>query len=63
MGVFKPGALLACSIHTDIWQAKGFEAAFDALEAAGAMRRVEIHLDEFFTGLGKTAMYCVFKRL
>ncbi len=61
--VLKPGALLACSIHTDIWQAKGFEAEFDALEAAGAMRAVDIHLDEFFTGLGKTGMYCIFERL
>ncbi len=63
MGVFKPGAPFACSIHKDIRQAKGFEARFDALEAAGAMRRVEIHLDEFFTGLGKTAMYFIFERL
>ncbi len=61
--ILKPGALLACSIHKDIWQAKSFEAAFDALEAAGAMRSVDIHLDEFFTGLGKTAMYCIFERL
>ncbi len=61
--VLKPGALLACSIHKDIWQAKGFEARFAELEAAGAMRSVEVHLDEFFTGLGKTAMYCIFERL
>ncbi len=61
--VLKPGALLACSIHKDIWRAKGFEARFAALEAAGAMRSVDVHLDEVFTGLGKTAMYCIFERL
>lgn len=61
--VLKPGALFACTIHTNIWQAKGFEAAFDALEAAGAMRRVEICLDKAFSGLGRTLMYCVFERL
>lgn len=61
--VLKPGALFACSIHTDIWRAKGFEARFAALEAAGAMRRVDVYIDEFFTGLGKTAMYCIFERL
>ena len=61
--ILKPGALLACSIHKDVWQTKGFEAAFDVLEAAGAMRAVDIHLDEFSTGLGKIGMYCVFERL
>ena len=61
--VLKTGALFACSIHTDIWRAKGFEARFADLEAAGAMRSVDFYLDEFFTGLGKTAMYCVFERL
>ena len=61
--VLKPGALFACTFHKDIWAPQGFEASFAALEDAGALRPVEIVLDEFFKGLGETAMYCVFQKL
>ena len=61
--VLKPGAMFACTIHKDIWQPKGFAAKVSALEAAGALRTVDVSFDEFFQGLESTAMYCMFQRL
>lgn len=63
MRVLKPGAMFACTIHKDIWQPKGFAAKVSVLEAAGALRTVEVSFDEFFQGLESTAMYCMFQRL
>lgn len=38
--VLRPGGLLACTVHRDVWSAMGFDSAFDALEREGRLRRV-----------------------
>lgn len=61
--VLKPGGYLACSIHRDIWSAKGFEEKFDKLTGAGTLRELERTPGEFFTGYGETALYFVFEKM
>ena len=60
--VLRPGGLLGCSIHKDIWEPKGFALALGALEASGKLAPVARIKGEFFTGLGETALYCVYKK-
>ncbi|MEM7426034.1 MAG: class I SAM-dependent methyltransferase [Pseudomonadota bacterium] len=61
--VLKPGGHLACSIHKEIWTAKGFEQKFDALAGEGVLREVERTPGEFFKGYGETALYFVFEKI
>lgn len=61
--VLRPGGVLGCSVHRDIWGPQGFEASFAQLEAAGTLHPVERAPGEFFTGFGKTALYCVYRKV
>ena len=60
--ILRPGGLLGCTIHKDIWQPKGFEKAFDRLANEGSMVSIACEQGEFFKGLGETALYCVFRK-
>lgn len=60
--LLKPGGILGCTIHREIWTPQGFEAQFAALEEAGKLEPMERAPGEFFTGFGDTAFYCLFRR-
>jgi predicted TPR repeat methyltransferase len=59
--VLEPGAILACTVHTAIWDSKGFSSKLDELERCGAIRFVEQETGCFFEGSEPTARYCVFQ--
>jgi len=61
--VLRPGGVLACSIHEDVWEAKGFRAAFDDLEAHGLMARLDLARDVLFTGQDPVGLYAVYRRV
>ncbi|MDA9009245.1 class I SAM-dependent methyltransferase [Alphaproteobacteria bacterium] len=61
--LLRPGGFLGCSIHEDIWSAKGFEAKFTALADQGLMKQVEVTAGEFFVGYGEVARYFIFEKL
>ena len=61
--VLKPGAVFACTIHRDIWEPKGFAAAFSALRDAGAAETLDVRQGHFFSHLEPAALYCVFRKL
>lgn len=60
--LLKPGGLLGCSIHKEIWARDGFEERFAALAADGALEVIDRQSGEFFTGYGETAFYCMFRK-
>ena len=61
--VLRPGGFLACSIHEEIWETKGFQADFDDLEARGLMMRIELARDVLFTGQDPVGLYAVYRRV
>ncbi len=60
--LLRPGGVLGCTIHREIWAPQGFEAQFAALEGAGTLRQSERTPGEFFSGFGETAFYCLFRK-
>ncbi|MCP4328607.1 MAG: class I SAM-dependent methyltransferase [Alphaproteobacteria bacterium] len=60
--VLRPGGILACSIHRDIWEPKGFAAKFAALNRQGILKQRDMIRGAFFEGHEESAMYCVFER-
>lgn len=61
--ILRPGGLLACAIHKDVWQTKGFKAAFDRFERGGKLVHVESSPDELFTGQGAAGLYIIYRRI
>jgi predicted TPR repeat methyltransferase len=61
--VLAPGAFLACTVHTEIWDSKGFSTKFDALQSAGTIRTVEQNTGRFFEGGDPVAKYGVFQKV
>ena len=39
--ILRPGGLLACTVHNDVWEPMGFAAKFASLTASGALSEVE----------------------
>ena len=60
--VLRPGGVLGCTVHRDIWEPKGFAETFDTYERQNVLVAIERVAGEFFTGLGETALYCVFRK-
>ena len=61
--LMKPGAMLGCTIHQDIWQPKGFEAAFEKLINDGILTEIQREKGKFFADHPNKALYCIFRRL
>ncbi len=60
--LLKPGAVLGCTIHREIWAQRGFEEQFAQLEASATLTPIERKPGEFFSGFGETAFYCLFRK-
>ena len=60
--LLKPGGLLGCTVHREIWGPQGFEAQVGQLEADGVLSVVARTPGEFFSGYGDTAYYCLFRK-
>ena len=60
--LLRPGGVLGCSIHRDIWTPAGFEERFRRLETDGILHSLAKKPGEFFTGYGDTAFYCLFRK-
>jgi len=46
--VLRPGGLLACTIHRDVWTAMGFEARLASLAADGRLREVAVEAGVYY---------------
>ena len=60
--LLRPGGILGCTIHREIWEEGGFADRFEKLEASGVLRAVAREPGEFFRGFGETAFYCLFQK-
>jgi predicted TPR repeat methyltransferase len=60
--VLRPGGWFACTVHKDIWEGRGFAAAFNHLVDSGQLVAVQREAGEFFAGYGATAWYCVYRK-
>ena len=61
--VLKPGGILGCTVHREIWAKDGFQDRFTDFEADGVLETMTRTPGEFFTGYGETAYYCLFRKL
>jgi predicted TPR repeat methyltransferase len=61
--LLRPGGLISFSVHVDIWEAQGFEAALGRLVAEGKLELLEKELDKFFEPLEPAGWFFVYRRI
>ena len=60
--ILSPGGVLACTVHQDLWQARGFEQRFAELENSGELEKVSLEIDRYFADKEKEGWFCVYRR-
>jgi len=60
--VMKSGALLACTVHIELWQSRGFEDKFKELEYAGKIACVSKKKDRYYHNGEPEGWFCLYKK-
>lgn len=61
--VLRPGGVLACTVHKDLWESMGFEAKLASLVRRGRARCLELRLDEYYEDGEPEGWYCVYRKV
>lgn len=60
--VLKPGGLLACTVHLDLWQPMGFEDTFADLADQGIATRISAEPGSFYKDKPAEGLFCVYRK-
>ncbi len=60
--VLKPGGLLACTVHFDLWHSRGFDTVFAGLMSQGAIECVALSDGPYYTGGDHEGWFCVYRK-
>ena len=60
--VLKPGGILACTVHEDLWDALGFRAKFEQLVDHGVARCLEREMGSFYRDAPPEGLFCVYQK-
>lgn len=61
--VLKPGGVLACTVHQDLWQSLGFDERLRNLVDQGVAELVSHELGPYFGGSPPEGWFCVYRRV
>ena len=60
--VLKPGGVLACTVHQDLWQSMGFEDRFAALVDEGIASLISLELGSYYRDKPAEGWFCVYRK-
>jgi predicted TPR repeat methyltransferase len=60
--ILKPGGILACTIHQDLWEPMGFDKKFESLVAAGIASRVSFEIGSYYKDREPEGWFCVYRK-
>ena len=60
--ILRPGGVLACTVHQDLWQSMGFDRAFRALVDDGRMQCLHLELDRYYEEREPEGWFCVYAK-
>jgi len=60
--ILKPGGILACTVHLDLWEAKGFEAKFTALVDQGIVKLISKNEGSYYRDGAIEGWFCVYQK-
>jgi predicted TPR repeat methyltransferase len=60
--ILKPGGILACTVHEDLWESMGFKQKLDQLVDAGSALRLTQQLDSYYRDGPPEGWFCVYRK-
>ncbi len=60
--VLRPGGILACTVHLDLWQTEGFEAKFQALVDEGTANLLSKQEGSYYRDGAIEGWFCVYQK-
>ena len=60
--LLRQGGLMACTIHFDLWHAKGFDAVLAKMIAAGEIQCLALEEGCYFQGSSPEGWFCVYQK-
>ena len=60
--ILKPGGILACTIHQDLWTSMGFEEKLAAMSANGIASPVSCEMDSYYKDREPEGWFCVYRK-
>jgi predicted TPR repeat methyltransferase len=61
--VLKPGGVLACTVHQDLWQSMGFEDRLRALVSEGIATELSLELGSYYRDGAPEGWFCVYRKV
>jgi len=59
----KPGGILACTVHLDLWQSMGFEERFEKLAGEGVAEQIHLETDSYYRDRPPEGWFCVYRKV
>jgi len=60
--ILKPGGILACTVHQDLWTSMGFAEKLANLVRRGIASRVSCEIDSYYKGSDPEGWFCVYRK-
>ena len=60
--ILKPGGILACTVHEDLWESMGFRAKLDALVDTGIASCLSLKIDKYYRAGPPEGWFCVYQK-
>ena len=60
--ILKPGGVLACTVHRDLWESMGFKSAFDDLIEQGVASCLSQRLDRYYRDSEPEGWFCIYRK-
>ena len=60
--ILRPGGILACTVHQDLWTSMGFEAKLDALVEQGIAIHLSSQLGSYYKDAPVEGWFCVYRK-
>ncbi len=60
--ILKPGGIIACTVHLDLWETQGFKSKFEELVNTGSISCLSFHQDKYYEFGEPEGWFCVYQK-
>ncbi len=61
--ILKPGGIIACTVHMDLWETMEFKQEFKLLVSNGIIECLSLDMDKFYETGDAEGWFCVYRKL
>ena len=60
--ILKPGGILACTVHQDLWESMDFDSKLESMVTAGIAHRISCEMDSYYRDREPEGWFCVYRK-